>query len=193
MANTVDEMLAEQLASPQPEQPAAPEAGPVPEAEAGLPVPAEDSGPKQRRSILLPLLTILLILLGLGEAGFWGLFGLSAYQNSLARERYEAQQQALEEERAAGGAAGSSSFGPNFKVENGSVIWQREDVRLSSGTGTSGSSTPSQGNGGEEKRLSSLSVPNVPYTLADMDPEDSLPPSEQAPESQNGGTAPASA
>ena len=73
------------------------------------------------------------------------------------------------------------------------MIWQREDVRLSSGTGTSGSSTPSQGNGGEEKRLSSLSVPKVPYTLADMDPEDSLPPSEQAPESQNGGTAPASA
>ena len=126
------------------------------------------------RSPLLIFLTILLVLVGLGEAGLWGCFGLGTYRNSLALRQYEAQQKAYQEERASKGVLGGSAYGPNLKVENGVVTWQREDklsgaIRL-----------PSQELGypkdGGEKRLSRLSVFRVPYALADMEEETAQPP-----------------
>ena len=138
--------------------------------------------PKERRSILLPVLTVLLILLGISEAVFWGYFGLSAYARSLARERYEQQQKAIEEEQA--GIFGGSSYSPNLKVENGTVIWERENRGYAGNSQAANTSTTPRREDG--LRLSRLSVVRVPYTLAEMD-EDFIAPT---PETGSGETAP---
>ena len=129
-------------------------------------VPQESSKDPKRRDILLPVLTVLLILIGIGEAVFWGYFGFSAYARSLARERYEEQQRVLEEERASRGLGGSS-YSPNLKVENGTVVWEREQWRYSgSGQAANTAAGPQREDG---VRLSGLPVIKIPYTLAERD------------------------
>lgn len=118
------------------------------------------------------ILTILLVLVGIGEVALWGYFGVGTVRNNIALRQYEARQRALEEERAARGTVGGSSYGPNLKVENGTVTWQREDW-ISAGTSQSaGGPAPVQ----EErpKRLSRLYVPRINYALAEMDTEDQI-------------------
>ena len=140
--------------------------------------PAEPGPPKEKKSLLLPCLTVLLILLGLGEAVFWGLYGLSSYQNARALKLYEERQQAMAEEREAQGITGGSAYGPRLKVENGVVTWQRED-ELPEWNGQDIDGTAVALDKGE-KRMSTLSVPKIPYTLAQMETEQ--PEGEQPPE-----------
>lgn len=119
------------------------------------------------RGILLPLLTVLLILVGIGEVVFWGYFGFSTYARSLARERAEQQQKA--EEQVSRGLGGSS-YSPNLKVENGTVTWEREKWWYS------GSGQPANTAAGPRRedgmRLSRLPVARIPYALAEMDTDE---------------------
>lgn len=119
--------------------------------------------PKQR-DILLPVLTVLLILVGIGEAVFWGYYGFSAYARSLARERYE-QQQKAEDQPTKG--LGGSSYSPNLKVENGTVIWEREKWGYSGGGQPANTSTGPRREDG--MRLSRLPAVKIHYALAEMD------------------------
>lgn len=123
----------------------------------------------KRGGVLIPLLTVLLILVGIGEALFWGYFGFSTYARSLARERAE-QQQKTEEQSSKG--LGGSSYSPNLKVENGTVTWEREKWRYS------GSGQPANTAAGPRRedgmRLSRLSVARIPYALAEMDTDGEL-------------------
>lgn len=141
-----EQQQVEQPVEPQPTEPEAPQE------------------PKKKRELLLPFLTILLVVLGISEAAFWGYFGFSSYRNSLAVQRYEEEQRALEQERAANGIQGGSAYGPNLKVENGTVTWQREDWVSAGNALSSGTPTPPPV---EEPRTSGLYVPGIPYTLAD--------------------------
>ena len=136
--------------------------------------PEEPQKKPKQSNILIPLLTVLLVLLGIGEAVFWGYFAVSAYSNSLARERYEQQQKALAEEQASKGIRGGSSYSPNLKVENGTVTWEREKRSYagSSQPANTTSSTPQRADG---LRLSRLPVIRVPYLLAKMDTEETVP------------------
>lgn len=139
------------------------------------PVKEAPKAPKvpKERSILLTLLTILLILVGIGEVSLWGLWGFGVYQNNRAERLYQQEQKAAEEERAAQGIIMGSASGPNLKVENGVETWRRED-RLPSGNGSPAQGTElAQENA--EKRLSSLSVPEIRYTLAEQDVPDTQP------------------
>ena len=157
----------EQLAEPQ----TAPEEAPqeTPQETPGE-LPQEEERPEESKKTpkernILPILTVLLVLVGIGEVVFWGYFGFSVYANSLARERYEQQQKALAEERA--GILGGSSYSPNLKVENGTVTWEREKWTYSgSGQPSNTSATPRREDG---LRLSRLPVVKIPYTLAEMD------------------------
>lgn len=174
-----EEQLAEAAQEPLDGQPSQPE-------QAEQTPPKE---PKKKRELLVPLLSILLILIGIGEAAFWGYFGFSSYRSSLANERYEAQQKALEEERAAKGIVGGSAYGPNWKIENGTVTWEREK-KVSAGADLTGDADPVPRRE-DGLRLSRISVVNIPYTLAEMDEEDVLPP-QQTSNLTGDGTAPAS-
>lgn len=146
--------------------------------------PEEAAAAPKRSSILLPVLTVLLILLGIGEAVFWGYFGFSAYVRSLERERYEQQLRVLEEERASRGTIGGSSYSPNLRVENGTVTWEREHWGYTgSGQPANTSTVPRREDG---LRLSRLPVVRIPYTLAEMDED--LPETGAA----DSGTAPTS-
>lgn len=155
----------EQLAGPQESAEETPENLPQESAED---IPQETPKNPKRRDMLLPVLTVLLILVGIGEAVFWGYFGFSAYARSLARERYEQQQKAFAEEQASKGLGGSS-YSPNLKVENGTVTWEREKWGYSgSSQPANTSSTPRREDG---LRLSSVPVVKIPYTLAKMGTE----------------------
>lgn len=131
------------------------------------PPPQEPEQPKEKKNILLPCLTVLLIVLGIGEAVFWGLYGLSSYQNARALKLYEQQQKALAEEREAQGITGGSAYGPRLKVENGVVAWQREE-ELPEWNGQNFDGTAMTLDEGE-KRMSTLSEPKIPYTLAQQE------------------------
>lgn len=166
--------MATELQQEQPAEAAAAEAQP-PKPEQNKQAPPEK--PKKKLELLIPFLTLLLIVLGLSEAAFWGYYGFSSYRHSLALEQYEARQKALEEERAARGITGGSAYGPNLKVENGTVTWQREDW-ISAGSG--GSMSPAgpvqvQPSQPEEKRLSGIYVPQIPYTLAETETDGKQP------------------
>ena len=93
------------------EQPASDASEPQDSPEAAEPSEATEK-PKEKKEILLPILTALLILTGIGEAVFWGYYGFSAHQNSLAVRRYEEQQKAREEERASLGSPGAAHSAP---------------------------------------------------------------------------------
>lgn len=152
----------------------------------GSPENTPEEAPKDpnRRNLLLPVLTILLILVGIGEAIFWGYFGFSAYARSLARERYEQQQKALAEEQASKGIKGGSSYSPNLKVENGTVTWEREKWGYAESSQPANTSTTPRREDG--LRLARLPVFTIPYLLAETDTDGGLP------STQTGETAPAS-
>lgn len=121
---------------------------------------------KERPSLVLPVLITLLLLVGVGEAAFWGWFGLASYQRDLAQQRYEQQLAALQEERQSQGITGGSALGPWRKIENGTVTWQREEPLADSSVGQAEESSASEEG---EKRLSSLYVPFILYALAEDD------------------------
>lgn len=176
-----DEQLTEPQAAPEETPEKAPEGAP---AESSENTPEEAPKKRKQRSFLLPALIILLILLGISEAVFWGYFGLSTYARSLARERYEQQQKALAEEQASKGIRGGSSYSPNLRVENGTVTWEREKRSYAgSSTPTNTSAIPRRKDG---LRLATLPVFRIPYLLAEMGTEEDLP------SMQTGETAPAS-
>ena len=136
-------------------------------------LPKETPKPHKRHNLTLPLLTILLVLVGICEAVFWGYYGFSVYARSLARERYEQEQKALEEERAARGVRGGSSYSPNMKVENGAITWEREKREYAGTSRPANTSTPPQREDG--LRLSRLPTIKVHYGLAEMDTDEGLP------------------
>lgn len=181
MAETIQ---AEQLAEPREILEGAPQETP----QASPENPPEEAQKKPGQSnILIPLLTILLVLLGIGEAVFWGYFALSAYSSSLARERYEQRQKALAEEQASKGIRGGSSYSPNLKVENGTVTWEREKWGYA-GSGQPANTSASTPHRGDGLRLSRLAVIRVPYLLADMGTEEEFP----SPRPETGEAAPTS-
>ena len=165
----------EQLAEPQtaPEEAAKETPAEAPEEAKGEDSEnAPEEAPRQH-NILLPVLTVLLILLGIGEAVFWGYFGLSTYAHSLARERYEQQQKALAEDQASKGVKGGSSYSPNMKVENGTVTWEREKRGYADGGQPANTSTILRRADG--LRLARLPVFRIPYLLAETDVKEDLP------------------
>ena len=127
--------------------------------------------PKERNP-LLTVLTILLVLAGVGELALWGYFGFASFQASSALRRYEAEQQAAAEERAAQGIVSGSAYGPSLKVENGQVTWrleEDEDIDPTAG-GTAAHTAASQGGGGQTDTASPrLSIPKIPYALAERE------------------------
>lgn len=172
-----DEQLAEPQAAPEETPQDNPENAPQDSPEntsEDSPGNAPEKAPKDpnRRSLLLPVLTILLIVIGISEAIFWGYLGLSAYARSLARERYEQQQKALVEERASKGIAGGSSYSPNLKVENGTVTWEREKREYAEGSQPANTSAVPRREDG--LRLARLPVIKIPYLLAEMGTEGGL-------------------
>lgn len=177
----------EQLAEPQEVSEAAPQETPENPPQESPEAPSEEPQKKPERNILIPVLTVLLVLLGIGEAAFWGYFALSAYSNSLARERYEQQQKTLSEEQASKGVRGGSSYSPNLKVENGTVTWEREK-REYAGSGQPANTSATAPRREDGLRLSSLSVIRVPYLLAKMDTAEALP----SPQPEAVGAAPTS-
>lgn len=178
----------EQLAEPQEASEETPQETPEnPPQESPEQPPEEPQKPKKESNILIPVLTFLLVLLGISEAVFWGYFALSAYSSSLARERYEQQQKALVEEQASQGIRGGSSYSPNLKVENGVVTWERDkwEYAGSSQSANTSAAAPQREDG---LRLASVPVVKVPYRLAQRDTEENLPSTRPA----AGGAAPTS-
>ena len=159
-----DEQLAESQVSSEETPQELPENPPQ---EGSEDMPEEAPKARERRNILLPALTILLILVGIGEAVFWGYFGLTTYAHSLSRERYEQQQKALAEEQASKGIRGGSSYSPNLKVENGTVTWEREKQGYAGSGQVSNTSAVLRREDG--LRLASLPVFTIPYLLAETD------------------------
>lgn len=171
------ELQEEKLNQPAQDTAAAPDTAAAQSPEQPAPPAAAAQKPeeqKKKREFLIPLLTVLLILLGIGEAVFWGCFGFASYRNSLAQARYEQQQKSREEQRAAAGLLGGSAYGPNLKVENGTVTWEREKWISQ---GSSLTDPPKVNRREDGLRLSWLSVPPIPYDLAEM-AEDMEPPAE---------------
>ena len=80
------------------------------------------------------------------------------------------------EERLAKGITGGSAYGPWRKVENGTVTWQREELLADGGSQEDGGPSPEKA----PTRLSTLSVPIIPYVLAEQ--EWSSSEKEQSPE-----------
>lgn len=140
------------------------------------PAPERKEPPKlpKERNPLLTVLTILLVLVGVGELALWGYFGFSTFRANRALRQYEAEQQAAAEERASRGLTAGSSYSARLKVENGQVTWRREDD-LSAGGGTTSGSAMSQNGGGAQadQSQSRISIPNIPYALAKPEPEES--------------------
>ncbi len=117
---------------------------------------------------LLKILTILLILVGVGELALVGYYGFGVFQSNRAMRQYEAEQEALREEQLSRGTTAGSSFGPTLKVENGTVTWRREDDRPTGGTAAPSEGTPVSSQNDGEQQLARISVPIIPYLLADM-------------------------
>lgn len=137
---------------------------------------------------LLTILTILLVLVGLGELGLWGYYGFGVFRDTRALRQYEEEQQALAEDRKSGGTAAGGSFGPTLKVENGSVTWRREEDRPIGGGGTlPQEEAASLAQGGDDgTRLARISMPKIPYLLADMGEDTQAQPPAQGTEPAGG-------
>lgn len=93
----------------------------------------------QGRGILLPLLTGLLAVVGVGELALGGYIGLGAYRGALAQSAYEAQQAAVQSE--AGKAQGPAAYNfasPWHTVVNGEIIWALEDEQPAGGSEAEG-------------------------------------------------------
>lgn len=187
MAETIQ---GEQPAEPQEILEGAPQEAPEAPPQGDPEILPEETQKKPKSNILIPFLTILLVLLGISEAVFWGYFALSAYSSSLARERYEQQQKALAEEQASKGIRGGSSYSPNLKVENGTVTWEREKWTYTGSSQTANTSAAPQRDDG--LRRSRLAVVRVPYLLAQMDTETDTEEKLPSPQPAAAGDAPVS-
>lgn len=145
-------------------------------AEAEQQKPQVPKVPKEREPLRM-FFTILLVLVGIGELSLCGYLGFSASRNIRSRQAYEDRQA-----EASGSSRPSdriSYAGPWRTIENGVVVWEREDDSASGGTVASGQ-LPSGEDG--EKRLSRLSVLQRHYALAEMDGgSDEAVPSEPVP------------
>lgn len=82
---------------------------------------------KKERSILIPILTVLLVLVGIGELVLIGFLGLSAYRGIQERKDLEAQQAQDDPSETAPVSARASYSGPWRKVEAGTVVWTWEE------------------------------------------------------------------
>lgn len=107
----------------------------------------EQPAPKKKREWnFLPVLAVLLIVLGIGELAFWSFAGFSVYRHSQEQKQREEQTAIV---AIPGGRAQTSVSGSD------------RDGDGTAQTGTAASSG--------EKRMSTLSVPKIPYTLAEME------------------------
>ncbi len=94
--------------------------------------------------------TVLLILVGAAELALWGYLGFSVYQ-SIQTQRTNHTQQGVSQ------TAGRAGYiGPGLMLENGAPV----DL------------PPTEDTQPAEKRLASLSVPVLPYALAEDDMPD---------------------
>lgn len=132
--------------------------------------------PKERNP-LLTILTLLLVVVGIGELALWGYFGFSTVQVNRARRQYEAEQKAAAEERASRGTAYASAYGPRLKVKNGQGTWRIEDEdRLPAGGGTTSGTTASQGGGAQtDPSVRRIYMPKIPYALAQQETDTPAP------------------
>lgn len=153
--------------------------GEAPEEQAQSPAPsseqpqeeqAQPPDPPKQSNLLLNLLTILLVVLGIGEAALLGYVGFQAFLGIQARDRYLAQQPGTQVDEPQQ-LSGASYLGPRLQIENGVVVWRSEDNPLG-GTGGGTSPTQTAGTGeGETTRLANMSVPLIGYRLAQEDEE----------------------
>lgn len=122
----------------------------------------------QEKHLLLNVLTILLVVVGIGELAALGLCGFHLYRGMLVKQQYEAQ---LAE--AVSGTAQSASTvsygGPGLKIENGVVVWQREDELPAGGVSGVGATVDTAVGGGQSRDIvyANLSVPVIHYRLAE--------------------------
>ena len=79
---------------------------------------------------LLTVLTLLWVLVGLGEIALMLFIGISAYRGSLARQAYESQLAENPTQQTAPGSSKASYAGPWLMIENGEVIWRSENSPL---------------------------------------------------------------
>ncbi len=158
MAKTLKKKKAQEEAAPQPDKPAQ-EASPSQDKE-----PGKKPELPQEKHLLLNILTILLVAVGIGELAALGLCGFHLYRGMEVKRQYEAQLDGTES-RPAQIASTVSYGGPGLKIENGVVVWQRED-ELPAG-GASGTDQLS-GNGQSGNIVyAGPSVPMVHYRLAE--------------------------
>lgn len=127
MAETDESNENLQAQEPPAETNAAPPAEPQPTSIAAKPVRPK-MPPKEEKSILIPLLTVLLVLIGIGEAVLCGYITLGAYQGIQAQKEYEAQLEAARAQNNSNqGTVTSIYYGPWRKEINGEVVWLLED------------------------------------------------------------------
>lgn len=126
----------------------------------------EKPEPPKERHLLLSILTVLLVLVGIGELGALGLCGFHLYRGMLVKQQYEARMTG-EGTGPAQIASTVSYGGPGLKIENGVVVWQREE-ELPAG-GVSGSGVDATQGSGQSERIvySQFSVPVIHYRLAE--------------------------
>lgn len=93
--------------------------------------PAEPTEPpKERKSILLPLLTTLLVVVGIGEIALCGYIGLGAYGGAQVQRAYEAQVEAAQAQNNLNrDTAASSSSGASRTEANGDTAGLPEEER----------------------------------------------------------------
>lgn len=123
---------------------------------------AKNQKQKKGNGPLLPILTVLLVLVGLCEAALWGYFAFASFQANRALRQYEAEQSGQEQ---AARAAGASAYGPRMKVENGQITWRLEDDIDPTAGGTA---APAQNGGGQAASSAGrIAFPKIPYALAE--------------------------
>lgn len=129
----------------------------TPQAPPPPPRPKKDWG-----GFFLPILTVLLILVGICEAFVCAFLGISLFRGLQAQKAAEGQS-----EQSPTQSAGTTSFsGPTLTIENGTVIRQEEREPASSASGTADQT--GQTSGEEEKPVTRLAVPTIHYVLADQ-------------------------
>lgn len=144
--------------------------------------------PKEREP-LRTFLTILLVLVGLGEAALLGYVGLCARDGIQARRNYEAQLASTPSETVPSTGAGSYA-GPWLMIENGVVTWEWEGGRPA-GLQQPAQQLPEASNQDSEKRLSNIFALMWSYELA-QSPNAAAPENSQQANGQQGENQPAS-
>lgn len=161
-----EEKTAEAAQAPaSPEETPAPQeqAAPSPEQAPAKPAPK----PPKEGNALISILTVLLVVVGIGELFLLGLFGFRFYQGRLALRQYESSRSGTQTDSAQAASMASYS-GPWLKIENGQVVWRREDDLASGASGGTSVEVqiPTQGPDGE-KILARPGVPIIRYRLAE--------------------------